>query len=145
MCLDQTEFCREYYGKPFEYRLHLMSRLCGKAEVKVFGFHGIRHLSASILFKLGYEVAVIQTILRHKSPSTTERYLRSTIFTWELALRRTTVPSAMSVNFNYGFKFNEPSVHIAQVIIHSGYASRQSIHPIAQSYARLSQIIDFIP
>ena len=37
----------------------------------------IRHLSASILYSLGYEVAVIQAILRHKSPSTTERYLRS--------------------------------------------------------------------
>ncbi|WP_319407476.1 hypothetical protein [uncultured Desulfosarcina sp.] len=35
------------------------------------------HFSASILFKLGYEVGVIQQILRHKSPNTTERYLRS--------------------------------------------------------------------
>jgi integrase len=42
-----------------------------------FGFHAIRHLSASILFKLGYEVGVMQAILRHKSPNTTERYLRS--------------------------------------------------------------------
>jgi integrase len=41
------------------------------------GFHAIRHLSASILFKLGYELGVIQAILRHKSPGTTERYLRS--------------------------------------------------------------------
>jgi len=33
-------------------------------------------LSASILYNLGYEVAVIQGILRHKSANTTERYLR---------------------------------------------------------------------
>ncbi len=77
LCLDKTEFCRDYYGKPFGYRLHFMRRLCEQAGVKVFGFHAIRHLSASLLFKLGYEVAVIQSILRHKSPNTTERYLRS--------------------------------------------------------------------
>ena len=54
-----------------------MNRLCDKAGVKRFGFHSIRHLTASILYKLGYEVAAIQLILRHKSPGTTERYLRS--------------------------------------------------------------------
>jgi integrase len=77
LCLDEKEFCREYYGKPFKYRLHLMQRLCDRAKVKHFGFHAIRHLSASILFSLGYEVGIIQAILRHKSPSTTERYLKS--------------------------------------------------------------------
>ena len=54
-----------------------MRRMCEKAAVKRFGFHAIRHLSASILYNLGYEVAVIQTILRHKNPTTTEGYLRS--------------------------------------------------------------------
>ncbi|WP_054033657.1 tyrosine-type recombinase/integrase [Desulfatitalea tepidiphila] len=77
LCLDKTEFCRDYLGEPFRYRIHFMRRLCERAGVKVFGFHAIRHFSASLLFKLGYEVAVIQTILRHKSPNTTERYLRS--------------------------------------------------------------------
>lgn len=77
LCLDQTEFCRDYYGKPFLYRIHLMKRLCDRAGVTQFGFHAIRHLSASILFKLGYGVGVIQSILRHRSPNTTERYLRS--------------------------------------------------------------------
>jgi len=77
LCLDETAFAREYYGKPFVYRQHFMKGLCEKAKVKHFGFHSIRHLTASILYKLGYEVAAIQAILRHKSPGTTERYLRS--------------------------------------------------------------------
>jgi integrase len=77
LCLDDTEFCREYYGKPFLKRLQFMRRLCDRAGVKRFGFHGIRHLTATTLYKLGYEVATIQTILRHKSPSTTERYLKN--------------------------------------------------------------------
>jgi len=54
-----------------------MRKLCDKAGVKHFGFHAIRHLSASILYKKGEELAVIQAVLRHKSPGTTERYLRS--------------------------------------------------------------------
>ncbi len=77
LCLDDTEFCHEYYGKPFLKRLQFMRRLCDRAGVKRFGFHAIRHLTATTLYKLGYEVAVIQTILRHKSPSTTERYLKN--------------------------------------------------------------------
>ena len=77
LCLDETEFTREYYGQPFKYRQHFMNRICEEAGVKPFGFHAIRHLTASTLFKAGYEVAVIQTVLRHKSPNTTERYLRS--------------------------------------------------------------------
>jgi integrase len=77
VCLDNTAFCQEQYGKPFMYRQHFMNRLCDKAGVKRFGFHSIRHLSASILFKLGYELGAIQAILRHKSPGTTERYLKS--------------------------------------------------------------------
>ena len=77
LCLDETEFSKGYYGKPFKYRLQFMRRLCDRAKVKRFGFHAIRHLSASILHRLGYEVAVMQAILRHKSPKTTERYLKS--------------------------------------------------------------------
>ena len=36
-------------GNPFQYRLHFMRRLCKRAGVKAFGFHAIRHLTASIL------------------------------------------------------------------------------------------------
>lgn len=76
VCLEETPFCREYYGKPFLKRQHLMSRLCKRAKVKPFGFHAIRHFTASVLFHEGQSLAVIQAVLRHKSPSTTERYLR---------------------------------------------------------------------
>ena len=54
-----------------------MKKLCEKASVQPFGFHAIRHLSASILYKKGNSVSVIQSILRHKNPNTTTRYLRT--------------------------------------------------------------------
>ena len=76
ICLDKEPFCEPYYGKPFKERRHFMGRLCQRAGVKPFGFHGIRHLTASILYHKGYDVSVIQAILRHKSPTTTNRYLR---------------------------------------------------------------------
>ncbi len=77
LCLDSTPFCDEYYGKPFQKRRHFMKRMCEKAGVKHFGFHAIRHLTASILYSEGQDLSVIQAILRHKSPSTTERYLKT--------------------------------------------------------------------
>ncbi len=54
-----------------------MRRLCDRAGVKRFGFHAIRHLTASQLFKKGYSVGIKQAILRHKSASTTELYLKT--------------------------------------------------------------------
>jgi integrase len=77
LSLDETDCNREHYGKPFQYRQQFMRNICKKAKVKRFGFHSIRHPSASMLYRFGYEVAVIQAILRHKSPATTERYLKS--------------------------------------------------------------------
>lgn len=77
ICLDKKPFCIEYFGGPFSERRHFMKKLCEKAGVKPFGFHAIRHLSASILYNSGYSISIIQTILRHKSPSTTEMYLKS--------------------------------------------------------------------
>lgn len=49
--------------------------LCDKAKVKKFGIHSIRHLSASILSRNNVALIDIQTILRYKSLSTTERYI----------------------------------------------------------------------
>jgi integrase len=77
VCLDETPLSRDYYGMPFQYRLQFMSRLCDKAGVRRFGFHAIRHLTATSLYKQGQSVGVIQAILRHTSPSTTERYLKT--------------------------------------------------------------------
>lgn len=77
VCLDKTAFCEDYYGKPFIHRQHLMERLCKKAGVTPFGFHGIRHLTASILYQKGSPLSVIQTTLRHSNPNTTARYIHS--------------------------------------------------------------------
>lgn len=76
LCLEEGENQKKHYGKPFRYRHHFMGRLCEAAKVKPFGFHAIRHLTASILFGRGYELGAIQMILRHQSPNTTERYLK---------------------------------------------------------------------
>lgn len=54
-----------------------MERLCKKAGVKPFGFHAIRHLTASILYHAGQPTAMIQSVLRHKSPQTTAKYLQT--------------------------------------------------------------------
>ncbi|WP_045216939.1 tyrosine-type recombinase/integrase [Desulfonatronovibrio magnus] len=77
VCEEEYHFCKEHYGKPFTNRQHFMKRMCKKAGVPHFGFHAIRHLTASILYRLGKPVGAIQAILRHKHASTTERYLRS--------------------------------------------------------------------
>lgn len=58
--------------------------LCDKVEVKQFGCHAIRHHTASTLWRLGVPLHIIQLILRHKSPRTTEKYLRKLIGDKEL-------------------------------------------------------------
>ena len=77
LCLDVDPDTHEHYGKPFQYRQYFMRQLCKSAGITPFGFHAIRHLTASYLYNIGTELAIIQTILRHKSPTTRERYLRS--------------------------------------------------------------------
>ncbi len=63
-------------GLPYIARFQWMRRLCEKAGVKRFGTHGIRHLSSSILANGNVPMVDIQTILRHKNLSTTERYIK---------------------------------------------------------------------
>jgi integrase len=75
--VDGGGFGNQYEGQPFTSRQHVMRKLCARASVPAFGFHAIRHLSAVILYRAGYPVAVIQRILRHESPRTTEQYLRA--------------------------------------------------------------------
>jgi integrase len=76
VCLEKTPFCEQYYGKPFSVRQHFMEKICVKAGVKKFGFHGIRHLTASTLYWKGYSLGHIQAVLRHKNPNTTRQYLK---------------------------------------------------------------------
>jgi integrase len=64
-------------GDPYKYRARFMQKLCKRAGVKHFGFHAIRHLSASILYNSGIPISDIQLILRHQRPTTTDLYLRS--------------------------------------------------------------------
>lgn len=58
---------------PYLYRQHWLKRLCAKAGVKQFGFHGIRHLFASILASKNVPLVEIQKMLRHGSIQTTAR------------------------------------------------------------------------
>jgi integrase len=76
VCLDTLPCTEQFYGLPFTLRRHAMGRWCAKAEVKAFGWHAIRHLTASILYRRGYGQGFIQAILRHRSPSTTALYMR---------------------------------------------------------------------
>lgn len=74
--LDDSPSPNHNPGEPFKVRSHFMKTICKRAGVKAFGFHGIRHLTASIMFHEGRPITDIQRFLRHTSPSTTERYLR---------------------------------------------------------------------
>lgn len=55
----------------------IMGKLSRAAGVKPFGFHAVRHLSASILGRAGVPLPTIQAILRHQNATTTSRYLHS--------------------------------------------------------------------
>jgi integrase len=77
VCLEELPCLVNRYGRPFVERGKFMRRLCKTAKVKPFGFHAIRHLTASILYRKGYSLGHIQAVLRHKNPNTTSRYLRS--------------------------------------------------------------------
>ena len=63
------------YGQPFKFRPRWLTDKCNQVGVKPFGMHSIRHLSASILYRAGVSTSVIQQVLRHQSPTTTNRYL----------------------------------------------------------------------
>lgn len=63
--------------KNYVERIKFMPKICKKAGIKPFGYHAIRHLTATTLYHNGCDLATIQAILRHKSPSTTERYLKT--------------------------------------------------------------------
>lgn len=60
---------------PYRWRQHWLKNLCEKAGVKQFGFHGVRHLFASLLAEDNRPLVEIQFMLRHKHLSTTQRYI----------------------------------------------------------------------
>ena len=64
-------------GQKYTSRQHWLRYLCGVAGVRYFSLHAIRHLTASILDKAGMDLSTIQAILRHKSATTTARYMHS--------------------------------------------------------------------
>ena len=72
--LKEPVFIREQ-NLAYQYRQHWLKRLCKKAGVKPFGFHGIRHLFASILAARNVPLVEIQYMLRHTSLATTQRYI----------------------------------------------------------------------
>jgi integrase len=61
---------------PYRTRQHFLKNLCVKAGVQKFGFHGIRHLFASILAEKNVPLVEIQFMLRHSHLTTTQRYIR---------------------------------------------------------------------
>jgi integrase len=70
--------CNRHYGKPFTTRRRFMRGLCERAGVKPFGFHALRRYVASLLADTHkISAKTIQRILRHKSVSTTERYIQN--------------------------------------------------------------------
>jgi integrase len=65
-------------GEPFKYRRKFMKGLCKKAGIKEFGFHALRRYVASVLAdEHRLSSKRIQRILRHKSVTTTERYIQN--------------------------------------------------------------------
>jgi integrase len=66
----------QHKGKPYTENRGFPQALCDKAEVKRFGCHGIRGLTASILAKHDVPMIAIRDTLRHKNLRITERYVR---------------------------------------------------------------------
>ena len=74
---DDRVFCDPVDGGEIKNFDRWMDKRCREAKVTRFGFKGIRHLVAVSLYRAGHPVAQIQRRLRHKTPTTTEIYLRS--------------------------------------------------------------------
>jgi integrase len=69
-------FTSKTTGEPYVDRKNFIKRLCIRANVKKFGYHGIRGLSATLLAQ-ELPAQEIQGILRHANLTTTVRYIRS--------------------------------------------------------------------
>lgn len=73
----QLVFANKYNGERYIHRPMFMPRLCARAGVKPFGYHGIRPLAATALAYAGVDLPTIQAMLRHTTPTTTARYVKS--------------------------------------------------------------------
>ena len=62
---------------PYTDRKKLMKQLCGKAEVKYFRYHALRHFGASMMDHDKVPIGTVQRILGHENRVTTEIYLHS--------------------------------------------------------------------
>lgn len=72
-------FISESTNAPWKTREKIMRELCSKAGVRPFGFHSIRHLSASIMYHNRVPMTEIQKILGHTNLTTTEIYIRNLV------------------------------------------------------------------
>lgn len=69
-------FTSKTTGEAYGQRSRFIRRLCDRAGVKHFNYHGIRGLCASLLAEGGVPMKEIQHILLHSSMTTTDRYIR---------------------------------------------------------------------
>lgn len=65
-------------GGQYSRNTRWLNKLCERAGVKRFGFHGIRRLSATYLAENGVPMVFVSRLLRHSTVSMTERYVNST-------------------------------------------------------------------
>ena len=70
-------FISESTNEPWRTREKIMRELCAIAKVRPFGFHSIRHLSASLMYQNHVAMTEVQRILGHTNLTTTELYIRS--------------------------------------------------------------------
>lgn len=66
-------------GRAYTTRHTWLPPLCRKAGVEPFGFHAIRHLTATFLANSGVPLPTISSILRHRNMSVTDRYLKNSL------------------------------------------------------------------
>jgi integrase len=64
-------------GTCYDYRDKFLDTLCRRAGVPEFGYHALRHHTASLLAERGAPLTDIQKILGHQRPTTTDNYLQS--------------------------------------------------------------------
>lgn len=65
------------YGQPFKDRRNFLIKKCEEAGVRVFGYHALRHIAASKLYKDSGKLHAVKTLMRHRNSNTTDQYLKS--------------------------------------------------------------------